>query len=139
MSRPLNCGKCNKPKTQCKCGRPTKLTKETIAKLEQAFAYGCSDLEACLYADISHTALYNYQNKNPEFVERKERLKETPVLKARESVIRSHKTDPRLAWEYLKHRKSNEFSTSSSLKHEGEITIGALLAGMDEPRTDKET
>lgn len=68
-------------------GRPTIMTTETLRKLEEAFALGCTDLEACLYADISKTTLYDYQQAHPESVERKEELKEHPVLLARQTVI----------------------------------------------------
>ncbi len=44
---------------------------------------GCTDLEACLAADISKSTLYNYQDAHPEFLERKERLKENPFMLAR--------------------------------------------------------
>ena len=64
-------------------GRPTKMTPDTIQKLEEAFAFGCTDLEACLYADISSSLFYDYQAKHPEFLDRKNQLKENPVLKAR--------------------------------------------------------
>lgn len=68
-------------------GRPTVVTPEILIKLEEAFALGCSDLEACFFADIGKTTLYNYQNANPEFVERKEELKKRPVLKARRRMM----------------------------------------------------
>lgn len=68
-------------------GRPSKFTPETIAKLEQAYLMGCTDIEACLYADVSKTALYNYQEKNPEFVDRKETLKSNPVMKAKGIIL----------------------------------------------------
>lgn len=90
-------------------GRPTKLTQETIDKLEAVFAYGGTDEEACLYADISHTALYNYQQKHPEFVERKERLKQTPFLKARKTIYNALDT-PQYAFEFMKRKKKDEFS-----------------------------
>ena len=70
-----------------KVGRPTKFTPEIIAKLEQAFLLGCTDVEACLYADVSKTALYNYQERNPEFVDRKEVLKSNPIMKARKVIV----------------------------------------------------
>ena len=57
--------------------RPTVMTPEVIAKLEEAFAWGCSDIEACLWADIAPKTLYVYQEKNPEFAQRKAALKET--------------------------------------------------------------
>jgi Ca2+-binding EF-hand superfamily protein len=56
-------------------GRPTVMTQETIQKLEQAFAFGSTDEEACFYANIGKSTLYDYIKANPEFSERKEALK----------------------------------------------------------------
>lgn len=64
-------------------GRPTKMTPETVSKLEEAFSWGCTDTEACLFADISRQTLNKYQQKHPEFVDRKERLKSNPVMLAK--------------------------------------------------------
>ena len=64
-------------------GRPTKMTPETIQKLENAFIAGCTDLEACCYADVSKSTLYDYCQDNPEFSERKETLKNQPIMQAR--------------------------------------------------------
>ena len=64
-------------------GRPTIMTQKTIQKLEEAFLWGCTDLEACCHADISKSTLYNYCESNPKFVERKETLKNQPVMKAK--------------------------------------------------------
>lgn len=44
---------------------------------------GCTDEEACLFADISKPTLYAYQEREPEFLNRKEVLKSNPVMKAR--------------------------------------------------------
>lgn len=68
-------------------GRPTKMTAETIKKLEDAFLLGCTDLEACFAADISHETLYAYCRANPEFSDRKEALKQNPVHKARSVIL----------------------------------------------------
>jgi hypothetical protein len=93
-----------------KLGRPTKMTQSTINKLEEAFALGCTDAEACLYADISKQSLYNYQEKNPEFVERKGLLKQRPVLLARKSVVGDLEADSNLALKFLERKKKDEFS-----------------------------
>lgn len=68
-------------------GRPTKMTAETVQKLEEAFLLGCTDEEACLAADISKQTLYNYQDANPEFIDRKEALKSNPVYRARKVIL----------------------------------------------------
>ena len=64
--------------------RPTKMTEECVQKLEHAFSIGCTDLEACMYAEISQRTLYSYQENNEEFLHRKEVLKSNPFMKARE-------------------------------------------------------
>jgi hypothetical protein len=74
-------------------GRPTVMTQEVIAKLEDAFSWGCTDLEACCFANISKDALYDYCNKNPKFSERKEVLKNHPVMKARRVVVAALEDD----------------------------------------------
>lgn len=95
-------------------GRPTKMTKETVDKLEYVFAMGGTDLEACLHADISHQTLYDYQERNPRFVERKNSLKQTPLLKARGTIMQSLGTDVQSAWRYVE-RKDPELNPKSQL------------------------
>lgn len=96
-------------------GRPTKMTPENVKKLEEAFAIGASDAEACFYADISKVTLYAYQKKNPDFVNRKEALKERPVLLARQTVLKAMETDPKTARWYLERKRKGEFATRNEL------------------------
>jgi hypothetical protein len=96
-------------------GRPTVMTPEVISKLEEAFAWGCTDIEACLHADIATPTLYLYQEKNPKFIERKHALKENPVLLARSTVVNAMVDDPDLALKYLERKKKGEFSLRSEL------------------------
>ena len=119
-------------KRKSNAGRPTKMDDFTVKKLEEAFLLGCSDLEACLYADISKQTLYNYQDKHPEFIDRKERLKQNPVMKARQSVIKGINEDSKLALEYLKHKKSDEFNTKQNLNVDGSLNINIVKFGDQE-------
>lgn len=86
------------------------MTPETVTKLEGAFMLGCTDEEACLVADISKQTLYNYQKEHPEFIDRKEQLKQWPNYQARTSVIEGIKKDPELALKYLSKKKKDEFA-----------------------------
>ncbi len=92
-------------------GRPSKMTDLVVKKLEEAFALGCTDLEACFYADITKQTLYTYQQTHSEFLDRKELLKQRPVLEARQSVIKHLKDNGALALRYLERKQSSEFST----------------------------
>lgn len=105
-------------------GRPPAMTPATIAKLEEAFAWGCSDVEACLWADIAPATLYKYQVKNPKFTERKASLKEKPVLLARKAVVQAIvKGDRNMALAYLDRKRREEFSTKSQVENSGEQSI----------------
>jgi hypothetical protein len=104
------------PKDYLKLGRPTVMTPEVVNKLEQAWSMGCSDLEACLFADISKQTLYDYQAKYPDFVDRKERLKEKLVLKARTVIANSlNSDDENTARWYLERKAKSEFGTRTEI------------------------
>jgi hypothetical protein len=100
-----------------KGGRPTLMTTAVLNKLEEVFAIGGSDEEACFYANISHQTLYNYQKDNPEFVERKEALKNKPILKARQTVVKSL-DDANHAFRFLERKKKAEFGNSVEISGE---------------------
>ena len=117
MARPKNCFR-GHTQSECRCGRPTDMTLEVINKLDQAFAIGCSDKEACAYADISHQTLYNYQAKNPEYVEYKNGLKEKPILKARQELIKGFTNNGELSLKFLERKLKGEFSLRT--EHTGE-------------------
>ncbi len=100
-------------------GRPTIMTPETISKLEHAFSIGCSDIEACFYADISKSVLYVYQDANPEFKDRKEALKANPIMKARMSVYNKLDEDADLSLKFLERKCKDEFSLKQDMTLQG--------------------
>ncbi len=102
------------------------MTKEIIDKLEYVFSLGGTDKEACFYAGISHQTLYDYQNLHPEFIERKEALKENPILKARKTVVEKLEENYSNAMDYLKRKKKDEFSEKHEIEVEGEIPIRVI-------------
>lgn len=102
------------------------MTKDTLRQLEEAFAMGCPDIEACLYAGISTQSLYVYQQEHPEFADRKRELKEQPVLLARTTVIKSLDQDVNSAWRYLE-RKDKELNPKSQT----DITSGGERIALD--------
>lgn len=94
-----------------KGGRPKIITGEVLQKLEQGFMKGLSDRQACLYADISPGTLYNYQKENPEFLERKELLKENIKMRAKLTIAAAiERGDLKLSQWYLKNKAGDEFS-----------------------------
>lgn len=107
-------------------GRPTDMTPDTVNKLEQAFSMGCSDLEACLFADISKQTLYNYQDKHPEFVDRKAMLKQKMIFKARSVIAEAlNNKDENTAKWLLERKLKDEFSTKveNDVRVNGEVSL----------------
>ena len=66
--------------------RPSVMTEDVLRKLEESFTWGCTDAEACCYAGIGMSTLYDYCQKNEAFSDRKETLKNMPVMKARRII-----------------------------------------------------
>ena len=99
------------PKDYLPTGRPTKVTPEVVTKLEQAFSMGCTDEEACLFADISRMSLQRYQEAHPSFRDRKALLKQKLVLKARSVIAEAlNRKDENTAKWYLERKRKDEFS-----------------------------
>ena len=95
-------------------GRPSVVTKEAVRKLEEAFANGATDIQACFYANIGTTALYEYQKKNPKFTERKEGLKSQLGLISKNILAKAIKGgDANKAMWYLERKEKEEFSLRS--------------------------
>lgn len=102
--------------------KPVRLS-TALPKLEEAFAMGCSVLEACLYANVTRAAYYKWIKEKPELVDRFDELRETPVLKARKAVMDDlNNGDVNTAKWYLQNKKSDEFNTKQEIDHSG-LTI----------------
>lgn len=103
-------------------GRPTVMTPEVLQKLEEAFMNAFTDKEACLYADISPATLYNYGKDNPGFLERKELLKLSLNMHAKNNISKSIKSGDvnRSIW-WATTKMSDEFAPKSKLEHSGAV------------------
>jgi len=97
-------------------GRPTVMTKETMDKIEIAFSNGATDREACFIAGISQQTLYDYQTRFPEFIERKESLKDMPKYQARHNIVKAiYDGDKQQSNWYLERKVKNEFAQRSEV------------------------
>src|SRR3990167_7475227 len=92
-------------------GKFTKLTEETIKKLEEAFAIDCSIEEACFYANISHQTYYNWIKADLKLAERFEALRQKPVLLARQTAVKKLTESYSNAMDYLSRKRKEEFSS----------------------------
>lgn len=104
-----------KEKETREIGRPTLMTKDVIDKLEYVYSLDGTDREACLHAGISPDCLYKYQREHPDFIQRKEALKEAVILKARNAIVSKIEEGTETAKWYLSRKKKEEFSERSEI------------------------
>lgn len=104
-------------------GRPTVMTEAVLQKLEYGFLKGLTDEECCSFADICPSTLYNYCEKHPDFLERKELLKKNPRIRAKlnlaDSIESGNVDDSK--W-YLERKCKDEFSAKQDIGVSGSIS-----------------
>src|ERR1035437_8166100 len=93
-----------------KGGRPTVMTKENFQKIEEVAALGGSVEEMASYCDISAQSIYWYLTNNPDYSDKIERLRERPILKARNTAVSALSEVGSAHW-YLERKRPKEFST----------------------------
>lgn len=103
-------------------GRPRAITTEIIKKLEEAFKLGCTNREACYYADVAESTFYDFIKEYPEYSEKFSILKEYEKIKARMVIHKAlEKGDRDTAKWYLERKAKAEFSTKVEMEHSGEV------------------
>lgn len=134
MTKPKKTGRPTKHEARYKnAGRPTVMTPEVVAKLEQAFANAFTDEQACIFADISKNSLYDYIEKNPEFSNRKEQLKKRVDIKAKTKVIEAINIgDMATAKWWLERKCKDEFSLKTETEHSGEVKTKVVYIEKEE-------
>jgi len=122
-----------KPKKEKKPeGRPTVMTKDVLQKLEDAFMNCFTDEEACLYAGISPKTLYNYQNDNEDFLQRKQLLRKSPNLVAKTELVKAIKGNVDQSRWWAQNKMSDEFSPKAKIDH----TVTTDLDPLDPEREE---
>jgi hypothetical protein len=118
----------------------SKLTPDVRSKIEEAASLDCSVREMAYYADVSHQTIYNWLDPKSDFfdgklAERVEKLRERPILKARQTIVKSLDT-PQFALEYLQRKRKKEFGDSQDITSGGEAIAPVLVKFIDENDTN---
>jgi hypothetical protein len=98
-------------------GRPTVMTPEVIRKIEEIAALDGTIAEMALFAGIHQDTIYAHMKADPEFSERIKTLRETPVLKARRTIVASL-ADPVHAFKYVERKKRKEFGANVDVQRD---------------------
>ncbi len=105
-------------------GRPTVMTDEVIRKIEEVAALDGSVGEMAYYAGIHPDTIYKKLKEDKDFSDRITALRERPVLKARQTIVKALE-DPNHAFKYVEKKRKKEFGNSLELS--GSLTISDVL------------
>ena len=103
-----------------KGGRPTVMTEEVVAKLEEGFLMGFNITEACLYVDISRSIFYDYIKLHPKFSDKIADWQDNPKMLAKKNIYNSIKSgDKTEDSKWFLERKGKDDGFSLRTEHTG--------------------
>ena len=106
----------SKEESKNQVGRPRKITPKILEKLEEAFKLGCTNREACFYADVAESTFYDFLNEYPEYSDKINMWKDYQKIKARYVVHKAlEKGDKDMAKWYLERKAKDEFNTKTEV------------------------
>ena len=104
----------------------SKLTDEMRSKIQEVAALDGSVEEMAYYCDVSRQTIYNWLDEDKELFDKVVRLRERPILKARQTITKSL-DDPNHAFRYLERKRRKEFGANVDLTTDGKELPQPLL------------
>ena len=105
------------------------MTPETIRKIEEVAALDGSVAEMAYYVGIHPDTIYAHMKENQEFSDRIKALRERPVLKARQTIVKSLDNPSDAQW-YIERKRKKEFSLRKEMTGENGDPIKIAISGM---------
>ena len=118
-------------------GRPSVMTKEVLAKLDELWTVGATVAEAAKYLEISEDSIYKHKRENPEYNKHIETLKGLTGLKAKINIKNGIQGGDKHDSKWYLERKDPEFKPSSKIETDvnlnaADALVLALSGGKDE-------
>lgn len=113
------------------------MTPEVLRKIEEVAALDGSVAEMAYYADVHVDTIYAYMAQNKDFSERIAKLREKPVLMARQRVIKGVNESYANAIDYLKRKKRLEFGDNIDVTTLGKELPQPIYGGISKHNSDK--
>lgn len=127
-----------KPNWKLDTWKPSKKTTATLNKLQYALMRGCTEWEACAYAEIRQQTLIEWKNESKEFAEQIEHWKEMYIQAIKfASYDRAMNRKNRDSTDIL-FKVDKRYSDKAEVEHKWEISLIDIAREMQQKRLDQE-
>lgn len=92
---------------------PSKLTDENRVKLKEAAALDASTDEMAYYCGVTRQTIHNWLKSDQELFDEIKRLREKPILLARQTVNKKMTESYANSMDYLKRKRKKEFGDNT--------------------------
>ena len=116
------------PKSNGNIGRPTVFTEDVIRKIEEVAALDGSVEEMAFYAGIEKGTLYKKLESDKDFFYKIDRLRQRPILAARQRVILGITESYQNAMDFLKRKRRKEFGDRQEIDQN--LNVNFNLTGL---------
>lgn len=99
---------------------PSKLTAENRIKLQEAAALDASVEEMAYYCGVSKVTIYNWFKEDEKLFNEIERLRQKPILAARQAAVKKSTETYQNAMDFLKRKRVKEFGDKQDFTSGGE-------------------
>lgn len=107
-----------------KVGAPEIDREDVVEKLRQAFLMGCSDTEACLFANVSRSFYYDILLKEkPELKDIFKDCRENPKLLAKTNLFNALKNGDMDVSVLVLSRTDEEYKPKAKVTHDGKVDV----------------
>jgi predicted DNA-binding protein YlxM (UPF0122 family) len=117
-------------KKKDKGGRELLLTDDLRVKIEEVAALDGTVEEMAYYCDVSRQTIYNWFKLEPDLFDKVERLRQRPILKARQTINKKMSESYANAVDYLKRKKRLEFGDNVDVTSLGKELPQPIYGGV---------
>jgi predicted DNA-binding protein YlxM (UPF0122 family) len=117
-----------------KGGRETLLTDTLRVKIEEVAALDGTVEEMAYYCDVSRQTIYNWFSADPAFFDKVQRLRERPILLARQTINKKMGESYNNAIDYLKRKKRLEFGDNIDVTTLGKELPKPIYGGISKEK-----
>ena len=115
----------------------SKLTPEMKSKIEEVAALDGTVEEMAYYCDVSRQSIYNYLEEDKELFDKVERLRQRPILLARQTINKKMTESYSNAMDYVKRKKRQEFGDNIDMTSDGKPLTVQIVNYADNTNTSQ--